>query len=446
MEKLNTEDILKGKKEISPTFCVYPWMELILGPTMHIRLCCIAETAVEDKEGRVYTFGETLLEDYWNSYGLRQVRKKMLAGEKIKACKHCYYQENIGRTSYRQSFNREWFESESGTEILDRIKQSRTNGYRVERSPLYLDVRPGNLCNLKCRMCNPGSSSKIYQEQKHFLKNNIPEINSLIDLSYFAKDEKKFHNWHKNETIWNQIYEWGPNLKQLYFTGGEPTLIKENWKFIDHLIEKDYSKNISLMFNINCTQIPDKLLETFSAFSKVAVNFSVDGYKEVQEYIRYPSKWIEIENNIIKILKNRRKNISFFFSPVVQVYNIFDLPKLLNWIDELQIVYGEIKTSIIMCTTPAFLDIAILPNNIKQSALLRIEEYENTYKGNDGFRLECLEAIKNILKTKENIDIEKSLKNFYKYTVLLDKKRGNNFEKTLPELNHFFKEDGRWRN
>ncbi len=447
MEKLNTEDILKGKKEISPTFCVYPWMEFILRSISSITLCCLSETKIKDENGKAYTYEDISMKDYWNGYGLRQIRRKMLAGEKIKACEQCYYLEDMGQTSYRQAYNKQWFESESGTEILDRVEKSRTNGYKVEKPPLYLDIRPGNLCNLKCRMCTPGDSSKIYQEQKQLLKDNPSEIRSLVNYvnDYFEGD-KKLSNWHKNETIWNQIYEWGPNLKQLYFTGGEPTLIKEIWKLIDYLIENDCSKNISLMFNTNCTQAPDKLINTFFFFSKVNINFSIDGYKEVQEYIRYPSKWIEVENNIIKMLRNRKHNTLFHFSVVIQVYNILNLPQLLTWIDRLQKKYGKIRTSLLICRRPEFFDISTLPFNIKQLALSRIEKYKSAYKGSDEFLLECLGVITNILKDKEKSGIENYLKNFYKYTTLLDKKRGNNFKKIFPELNNLFEEDGRWKN
>ena len=437
---------LKKIPEISPTFCVYPWMEFILGPTEYIRLCCIAETAVENENGQAYTFWNTPPEKYWNSYGLRQIRKKMLSGEKIKACEHCYYQESVGRTSYRQSFNKQWFQSEKGKDILNRVEKSKTNDFQVEEQPLYLDIRPGNLCNLKCRMCNPGNSSKVYQEQKNFLKDHSSEISSLVDTVYFKRDEKHFHNWHKNEKIWESLYKWAPEIKQLYFTGGEPTLIKENWMLIDHLQKRGHSKNIDLIFNINCTQIPKKLLNTFETFSTVNIIFSIDGYKETQEYIRHPSNWRQIEDNIIKLLKNKKENTTFYFSPVVQIYNVFNLPQLLNWIDALQIDYGTIETHLLMCTTPEILDIAILPNNIKQKALSKIEKYENSYQGKDCFLLECLGSVKNILKSEEKKDIERHLKRFYKYTTLLDQKRNNNFEKTFPELNYFFNKDGRWKN
>ena len=441
-QKSKLQKLLK----ISPTFCVYPWMEFILGPTKHIKLCCISDGTVKDEKGKAYTFDKDHLEGYWNSYGLRQIRKKMLLGGRIKGCDHCYYQESIGLTSYRQSFNKEWLlRSEKGQAIADRVEKSRWNGYRVEEPPLYLDIRPGNLCNLKCRMCNPGNSSKLYQEHKEMLKNNPSELSSLISTDYFKTDEKQFHNWHKDKRIWDSLYKWAGGVKKLYFTGGEPTLIKENWSLIDHLKKKGLSKNIHLTFNINCTQAPQKLLDTFSSFAKVTVIFSVDGYKEAQEYIRHPSKWQDIESNIITILKCRKENTEFYFSPVVQAYNIFNLPKFLNWASHLQNSYGTINQAIIILTEPDFLDIAHLPKLIRKEALVGIENYELNYKGGDSFLLECLRAIKNILNQEEKPYIDKYLKKFYKYTKLLDQQRGNHFEQTFPELNERLNKDGRWK-
>ena len=59
-----------------------------------------------------------------------------------------------------------------------------------------------------------------------------------------------------------------------------------------------------------------------------------------------------------------------------------------------------------MCTGPDFLDITILPNQIKKKALSKIKEYESFCKGNDHFFRECLDAIKNVLKNKEKTGIE----------------------------------------
>ena len=426
--------------EISPTFCISPWMETTITSYSFLSLCCVARP-IKDEKGRNYNILEDRLEDYWNSYSLREIRRKMLAGEKVEACHRCYFDESIKKLSRRQAFNFDWLEKqrygEYKKEILDRVEKSRENGYKVDKQPLRLDIRPGNLCNLKCRMCNPSSSSKIAQEQKERLKT---DPKSFVDENYFKMDNK-FINWHKNKEIWKMIYKRIPGIKSLHFTGGEPTLIKENWDLIDYLKTKGVSKDVNLEMIINCTWVPDKLIATFEDFRFVEIKFSVDGYKEVNEYIRYPSKWKEVERNIIKILKNRKANTLFHVNIVGQAYNVLDLPRTLKWIDNLKTNYGYIVT----CTTTyigGLLDINILPKNVREAALLKIKEYENSREKDD---YQDIDSVKNVLKGEEKTGIEKHLKKFYGYTKLLDQHRGNSFEKTFPELNALLDKDGRWK-
>ena len=435
---------MKKVPEISPTFCVYPWMEFIIGPNAEIKLCCISGESVKNQSGGAYSLEKMSPDEYWNSYGLRKIRQKMLSGEKLKDCGYCYYQESIGMPSYRQSFNTEWLvKSKYGRDILACVEKSRKNNGRVEKPPLYLDIRHDNLCNLKCRMCNPSQSSKIYQEQKGLLKTH-PEISPMIETNHFQKDEKRFHNWHKDEKIWSDVYKWLPQVKKLYFTGGEPSLIQKNWELIKSAETKGYAKNIHLAFNINCTHVPDKLLNTFKAFGSVNITFSVDGFKEVNEYIRYPSKWETVEGNVVKILKHKKPNCQMYFSPAVQVYNILDFPRLLRWIDGLVSKYGDINNAMILCTWPKYFDISILPANIKSQAFTGIENYEKSYKGNDKNLLKCLSSIKHVLKSAETPGMEQNLRQFHKYTTLLDQKRNNSFKNTFPTLNRLLNEDGRW--
>ena len=397
------------------------------------------------------------LEGYWNSWGLREVRRKMLTGRKVSECEWCYYDESIGKISKRQGSNIDWLKKNRygryTRDILDRVEKSKTNGYRVEKSPLRLDIRSKNTCNLKCRMCVPRSSSKIEQEQREMLKGGGT---SFIDIDYLKMD-KKFFNWHKNsKQIWNTVYKWSPGIKSLYFTGGEPTLIKEIWDFIDYLKEKDLAKNINLDFNTNCTQNPDRLIETFDIFRSIEIMFSIDGFKEVNDYIRFPSKWTEIESNIIKMMNSKKDNTYLYFAFAIQVYNILDLPQLLQWISRLPDEYGDDILRPIMLFRPDFLNIDILPKNVKKTALLKLEQISFSNKNGKwnfskssnrrkGYFLHAINSIKNSLKNEEKPGIEKHLKNFYKYTKLLDRHRGNSFEQTFPELNALLNEDGRWR-
>ena len=431
-------DHFKKPPFISPTFCVYPWMEFMVGPGDYFRICCVAKGSIKTESGEDYKVVRNSLNEVWNSYGLREVRRKMLAGEKVSACSHCYYQESVGRLSYRESANAEWLSGGWRREILRRIKTSRSNGCRVDRPPLYMDIRPGNLCNLKCRMCNPGNSSKIQQEYKELLRDRKEEISPLIGNGYFNR--KKTEGWWENPALWKDIHSWMPEVKQLYFTGGEPTLIEQNRELLDYVKKEGLSKKMYLTFNLNCTHIPAWLIDTVKNFKQVSFCLSVDGYREVQEYIRFPSKWRIIEKNIRKILKTVGGNVQVAFTPVMQVYNILHFTDLLFYIDRLQKEFGfEIKRSLLLCTDPSYLDIAILPQNVRDKALKKISAYRDTYCGRDSYFLENLKSVENILQTQFKSS-ETILNRFFQYTRILDEKRGNNFKKTFSELDQLLRE------
>ena len=106
-------------------------------------------------------------------------------------------------------------------------------------------------------MCNPANSALIYKEQKKMLegKTLLPR---LIDASYFNASID-LNKWLENPSLWEGIYDWLKDVRQIYFTGGEPTLIKENWKILDFLIKEEYSKRIDLIFNLNCVIFPTSL-------------------------------------------------------------------------------------------------------------------------------------------------------------------------------------------
>ena len=427
----------------SPTFCVYPWMEMLVGPVPWAKLCCIASDSLCSSKGQYYSMAEYTPEEIWNSEGFREVRKKMLEGKKLRECSHCYYQESVGKKSYRESFNKEWLErSPHGGEIKRRVEKSRVLNFQVDSPPLYLDIRPGNKCNLKCRMCSPGNSSQIFKEQEVLVKEGKLTDN-LIETSYFSGDQDAFNNWHKNPRLWDNIDRWIPGVKKLYFTGGEPTLIEKNWQIIDKCIKGKYSHDVTLTFNINCTYVPDRLLNTFHHFSSVELNLSVDGHGGVQEYIRHPSKWKIIERNIERILERKTDNVIIFFSPVVQVYNILSLTKLLRWIES----YSEkfktrIRTSLIICTGPQFFDIASLPmGKVREEAIGDIEEYRREYHGKDGLLLDGLNGVENILKTKKVGNTSNNGKKFFEYTKILDTHRKNDFFRSLPRLGRLLQED-----
>ena len=363
--------------KMSSTFCTLPFVHFMAGPTEHWRLCCVARVGIMNENKEPYSLQNYNPKELWNSRGMRQIRKKMWEGEKISQCRHCYYQESVNRKSYRQDANEEWLKY---SKVRKTISESMKNEFHVKENPLYIDLRPGNLCNLRCRMCHPRDSSKIEAERKELEDNADFKEAVGVKAALFESQRKgsRQTSWEKKEEFWEGIGEWMEGLTKLYLTGGEPTLIGNNWKLIDRLIETNRSHSVNLIFNINCTQIPEKLLNTFNHFNSVCLNLSLDGFGQVNDYIRDPSRWNQVENNVKELLRAAKgKNVNFRVTPVVQVYNMLSLCELFHWVDGLEEAFSRRITIdlLILNNHPPCLDIRILPEKVREISLKRIEDY-----------------------------------------------------------------------
>lgn len=415
----------------------------------------MARGGVRDKEGRPYLMGEHSPKELWNSQGMREVRKKMWQGKKVSSCHHCYYQESVNRKSYRQRFNEEWLKKWT---VRDTISKAVKNEFYIETDPIYIDLRAGNLCNLKCRMCNPGNSSKIADEWRKLGENKkFQEALGSYSLTFKGEvDSKKTapdrDPWEKRDSFWADLRRWAPSLRKLYLTGGEPTLIANNWKLIDHLIEIGQAGKINLQFNINCTHIPKSLINTFSHFEHVCLNLSLDGFQTVNDYIREPSRWRVVETNVLHLLESAkgRKNVAFRVTPVCQIYNILNLNDLFSWVDGLEKEFlRKIPVDLLMLDNdPPFLDIRILPDDARMLSLKRFMHYMKSsprIKWDEAFK-DSMASVVYILKNVIHGQREQLLSQFRQYTLVLDKHRDSSFKSSLPELNRFIPLDKKTEN
>lgn len=450
------------KTFFSSTFCPLPWTQFTIAPQgPNVYLCAHScHKSLKTESGKPYSFKTYNFDEIWNSQNLREIRRKMLSGEKVENCQRCYEFEAMGKFSLRNLTNQEWLnDSLLKKFVLSRkVRKGKKNVYKVP-PPDILDIGFGNLCNLQCRMCSPENSSKIQEEYEILSKRYTEELSYLRNDLEILKRNK---NWYKDPKLLENIYRWVPYLREILFIGGEPTLIKEVWEVIDYLREKGYAKNMSLQININCTYIPEKLLDTFNYFKRVTLHLSIDGYKEVNEYIRHPSKWEVIERNVEHLLKKKNKKTRIIIYPTLQIYNIFYITELFQWADQLSQLNNVFLCSDHLQIGHKKLDIDILPKNIKQICLSKILNYEKNHKYHKYLnrkiffmnwyknrKVMCfyngLEFLKNYLKRDPPSDSKSHLVNFRIYTEMLDKNRGNSFQKTFPELYDLLEEDGSWR-
>src|SRR5690349_354725 len=137
----------------SPTFCVLPWLHAATLTDGRVQLCCVSK----GRSG--VNLNEHTLGEYWNSEYVRDARRRMLAGEPVKACERCYREELHGYESHRMVENRVWKERCGEAEIKRLIGTTGPDG-SLDAPVQYIDLRLGNTCNMQCIMCQPRESSR----------------------------------------------------------------------------------------------------------------------------------------------------------------------------------------------------------------------------------------------------------------------------------------------
>ena len=144
-------------------------------------------------------------------------------------------------------------------------------------------------------------------------------------------DAATFNNeWYENPDFWEQINSQIPNLKQVYFAGGEPLMIKEHKKFLEEILRQGYSDKILIRYNSNALLLDDETIELWKQFKKVKFAVSLDATDQRNYYIRYPSDWETIVNNLHK-LDNTPDNVQVSTATAIQILNIKHLPDFVKW-------------------------------------------------------------------------------------------------------------------
>lgn len=361
-----------NKKLPSDTFCVLPFMHIAINSGGGYRLCCnsspknnkIIRDGSETDSYRIY---KDSVHEVWNSKHYRDIRKQFINGERPATCERCFREEDAGIRSPRFGYNEKWF-NDSITVTEDPPLDVR-----------YVDLRLGNLCNLKCRMCNPWSSSMWVKDWD--------KIVTTTDL--FPGEPplaQKDFDWLDQMTSWPDRAGTGENfiamadtIEEIYLTGGEPTLAASQYALFDYCIDRKISKNIRLKYNTNLTNVPAKMLEYWKHFKSVQLNASIDAAGERDRYIRYPSSWEKIEENFRKLKDLPNVNIQVHCT--VQVLNMCALPELFDWIRSQGIDDSQIYLNIL--NHPERWNIRTLPVELKKLAEDRLADYHDIPKVTD---------------------------------------------------------------
>jgi len=372
---------------LSKTFCPLPWIHIATRPNGDVRLCATANASgsgsVEIKDaGLVKHNGVQLnlrqhtVEEVWNSSYMKDVRCTMMRGEQPASCLKCFREEELGINSKRQWETAEWQDKVDYQSLLDRTE---SDGHLPVDIP-YFDLRLGNLCQLKCVMCSPHDSSAWIKDWKiQYPKYKLIELKN--DQGWDATWD---YTWYQKGTFLSSMREQAKYIQELYFAGGEPTLIPEHYKILRFMVDGGFAHKIKLRYNSNGLDLPDELFHLWNHFKEVRFNISIDNLNERNDYIRYPSKWSDIELSLER-LDNTPDNVTVNIATAVQILNILDLADLARWkiSKKFKKINTETRTGgVIMMhlvTYPSYLNVRVLPAQQKALAVERIKEFVDSY-------------------------------------------------------------------
>ena len=301
---------------LSEKICMLPWISIETSPIGTARPCCLAKDEITKTDGSKYSLRENTLEEIYHSRYMQDLRQDFLAGNKPETCQRCWDEEAAGRTSKR---------------INSRIRlkeyYNSVDFQNVNPNQLwFIDLKLGNICNLKCRICGSWSSSKWAKEEIDY----VPEL-----------ENRKKHLAHKflidgawpreTEVFWDNLKTLLPNIKYFEFTGGEPFLIEQHFDLLRSAVERDHAKNIEIHYNTNGTVFPEQA-ELWANFKHVEIAFSIDNLGARFEYERYGADWTEVQENIAKFTAMRSNKISTQLCTTMNIQNVYYLPELCDWI------------------------------------------------------------------------------------------------------------------
>ena len=300
-------------------FCVLPWVSLEASPIGTVRPCCLATEEITDGLGNKFDLNNASLSDIVNSNDMNRLRKAFLNGWKPEVCERCWSEEDAGRTSKRMH-------------TLDRLKhilESETEWTNEPKQLYFLDLKLGNICNLKCRICGSWSSSTYAGEE-------LKELSKEHRKTSFHREMVQKGAWPRNsKTFWNELKEHVDTIRYLEFTGGEPFMIKEHFEFLNTLIDMGVAHKIEIHYNTNGTIYPKEAEDIWYHFKHVEIAFSIDATKERFEYQRTEAKWDEVVENIerFKALREHYSNISLQVCSTINIFNVLYLDEVAEWID-----------------------------------------------------------------------------------------------------------------
>jgi len=352
--------------------------------------CCLSTHVYVKDDGTEYNIATDTPESVWNSTD-RIRHANDVDSYNIPSCNHCW-------------------EVEANNGYSKRLFEQDDRGLLVKSTPRSLDIKFNNVCNLKCVMCAPGNSSMWYSD---FEKLNGYKFNTSK------------YKWIHNVDVFNTIKPYIQEVELLEFYGGEPLLIKYHYDILNFCVDIGTSKNQKIRTNTNGTvKITDELLDTYSKFKYVGLNWSIDSLvKEEFEYQRFPANFDSVMDNLQYVIRNKPSSVSLSLTYTVNAMSVFNIGDAVKFSKD-----HDLFLHLNLLVSPDFLKFNILPKDQLHEYLSAIDCTGVKFNG---------VTLDTIMQYDTADDSEQLARKMKDYLTALDSIRKTDYTATFPKLKEF---------
>jgi MoaA/NifB/PqqE/SkfB family radical SAM enzyme len=294
-----------------------------------------------------------------------------------------------------------------------------------------VDLRLGNLCNLKCRMCSPVSSRLL-----------IPEWRTLFNV---AADDPRLAalesvDWFSADTLWENCAALAPQVQTLHFAGGEPLLITRMLDFLSRLVEHGSAPGITLSYVTNLTTLPERVVTLWPRFAAVSITVSLDGAGPLNTYIRFPSKWENIDAHLTALVRDpgRFNCAALTINTTVQAYNVLRLDALCEYVICHVAPHVTSYPRLTLLQWPSCMSVQVLPPELKMLATSRLRAFVRRWATRWPVQGEPLDrflaSIEGVIAHMHARDGQHEFAEFVRRTLVFDRERHQDIRVILPEL------------
>jgi sulfatase maturation enzyme AslB (radical SAM superfamily) len=373
------------------------------------------------------------LQSAWNCDEIKQARLKMIRGEPVPSCETCIKKEERG------------YQSSRDTRDMEQSFDSTAEDGSVKHYPNHIELHFGNMCNLKCKMCGQQYSNQIGKELLQIGEQDPDWLKWVTkesgNVNIWTNNLSAEYRWFQNSKIKNKLFDYmAKHINDFNVIGGEPTIIPEFWELFTYLEERDRLKDMKITLNTNLTNINHKMTDWLPKLEQWVVWASIDGLGSRNEYIRFPSNFKKICDNLDFYKKLCDENGRIVLNPAIQILNIDQLDDILEW----WLKFSDGKSNrkfglswVSQVWYPKMLNYDVAPPDYKLKIADKLEKSRSKFSSMSQESLEAYDGhITNLRRdTVSQQERKHLLQNFVKYNDRQDKFRAKTtWRKLIPDL------------